>query len=211
MALFQKNPYDSQDSKPLYTLGLNKTVLIVGLGNPGKEYENTRHNLGFRCVDAFAKNHDFPAWTDKKDLKAQLTTHNLGEVRVILAKPTTFMNNSGEAVQAVERFYKIPNNCIIVVHDELDIPFGQIRTRVGGGSAGHNGIKSLLQHMEGNINRVRIGIGPDSKLGGADYVLQKLDEDEKKQLPALLKEVESILVEYIYRGDLIAETRSFII
>jgi len=210
MALFQKKPQTSS-SAPLYTLGLNKTVLIVGLGNTGKQYAQTRHNLGFMCVDALAKNHDFPAWTVKKDLKAELTSQNIGEVRVILAKPTTLMNNSGEAVQAIMQFYKIPNAHVIVIHDELDIPFGQIRTRLGGSSAGHNGIKSLLRHVEGDINRVRIGIGAETKLSGADYVLQKLGKDEADQLPNLLKEVESILVEFIYRGDLMAETRNFLI
>jgi len=210
MALFQKKPQTSS-SAPLYTLGLNKTVLIVGLGNTGKQYAQTRHNLGFMCVDALAKNHDFPTWTAKKDLKAELTSQNIGEVRVILAKPTTLMNNSGEAVQAIMQFYKIPNAHVIVIHDELDIPFGQIRTRLGGSSAGHNGIKSLLRHVEGDINRVRIGIGAETKLSGADYVLQKLGKDEADQLPNLLKEVESILVEFIYRGDLMAETRNFLI
>lgn len=211
MALFQKNPYSSQNSKPLYTLGLGRTVLIVGLGNLGKEYEKTRHNLGFRCVDAFAKNHDFPAWTAKKNLKCQLSIHNLGDVRVIAVKPTTFMNNSGEAVQAVQQFYKIPNNQIVAVYDELDVPFGQIRTRMGGSSAGHNGVKSLLQHVDGDFNRVRIGIGKPTQMDAANYVLQNLSKDEEKELPALLKEVESILVEYIYRGELIPETRTFMI
>ncbi len=210
MALFQKKPQTSS-SAPLYTLGLNKTVLVVGLGNPGKKYEKTRHNLGFMCLDSFAKNHDFPAWTEKKDLKSLITIQNLGDVRVILSKPTTFMNNSGEAVQAVQHFYKIPNNCMAVVHDELDIPFGQIRTRRGGSSAGHNGIKSLLQNVEGDINRVRIGIGATTKLDGAEFVLQKMSGAEEKELPALVKEVESVLIEYIYSGELNPETRSFII
>jgi PTH1 family peptidyl-tRNA hydrolase len=210
MALFQKKP-QSSTSAPLYTLGLGKNVLIVGLGNPGKEYQNTRHNLGFRCLDTFATQHDFPAWTNKKDLKCQLAMQNLGDTRVILVKPTTFMNNSGEAVQAVQQFYKIPSNQMIVVHDELDIPFGQIRTRLGGSSAGHNGIKSLLQHTEGEFNRVRIGIGAETKLAGADFVLQKFDKIEEEQLPKLTKEVESILIEFIYGGNLNAETRSFLV
>lgn len=210
MALFQKKP-ETSSSAPLYTLGLSKTVLVVGLGNPGRKYDKTRHNLGFACLDSFAKKHDFPAWTAKKDLKSHVSMQNVGNVRTILMKPTTFMNNSGEAVQAVQHFYKIPNNQIIVIYDELDIPFGQIRTRLGGSSAGHNGIKSLLEHVEGNINRVRIGIGKDPKIAGADFVLQKLNKSEENELPKLFKEVESILIEFIYGGDLIPETRRFII
>ena len=131
MALFQRRPQGS-DTMRYYTLGQNKTVLIVGLGNPGKEYEGTRHNIGFEAVDRFAGDHDFPAWIEKKDLKCHFTQTQLGEAKVIVIKPTTFMNLSGEAVQAVANFYKIGAENIIVVHDELDIPFGQIRTRVGG-------------------------------------------------------------------------------
>lgn len=210
MALFQKKP-QTISSAPLYTVGLNKTILIAGLGNPDKKYSETRHNLGFMCVDAFVKRHDFPAWTEKKDMRSYITWQNFGDVRVIIIKPTTYMNQSGEALQAVMRFYKIPNRQVAVVHDELDIPFGQIRTRLGGSSAGHNGIKSILQHVEGDVNRVRIGIGKPIDNASADFVLQKLTSQEQKELPGLLKEVESILVEYIYRGDLISETRTFIL
>ncbi len=211
MALFQKKPQTS-NSAPLYTLGLQKTILIVGLGNPGKKYDGTRHNLGFACVNAFADKHEFPAWTVKKDLKSLVTSHNLGDTRVILAKPNTFMNNSGEAVQAVQQFYKIPNKQIVIVYDELDLPYGQIRTREGGSSAGHNGIKSLLQHVEGDIQRIRIGIKNEvPKTDSAAFVLKKFSKDETKHLPTLLKEVESILVEYVYSGQLAPETRKFIV
>src|SRR6266404_1157272 len=101
MALFQRKQQENSIA-PLYTIGSNKTVLIIGLGNPGKEYSGTRHNIGFEILDEFAKKNDFPGWVIKKDLKVQLTTQNLGENRVVLAKPTTFMNNSGEAAQAVQ-------------------------------------------------------------------------------------------------------------
>lgn len=210
MALFQKKP-QSSSSAPLYTLGLNKTVLIVGFGNPGPKYQKTRHNVGFLCLDVLAKNQDFPKWTEKKDLKSLVSSHNIGDVRVLLMKPTTFMNNSGEAVEVVQHFYKISHSEIIVVYDELDIPFGQIRTRLGGGSAGHNGLKSLLEHIEGDVNRVRIGIGSGQEVDATKFVLQRFAKDEESKLPALTKEVESILVEFIYQGKLSPETRNFII
>lgn len=196
-----------------YTLGQNKTVLIVGLGNPGKEYEGTRHNIGFEAVDRFAGDHDFPAWIEKKDLKCRFTQTQLGEAKVIVIKPTTFMNLSGEAVQAVANFYKIGAENIIVVHDELDIPFGQIRTRVGGSSAGHNGIKSITGQIGDQYGRVRIGIGPKlhEKQDSADFVLAKFGSKEQEQLKNLTREVSAILSEYVYGNELPHETRTFIV
>lgn len=212
MALFQKRP-QLGDSIQFYTLGQNKTVLIVGLGNVGKQYDNTRHNIGFEAVDAFAKTNDFPAWIDKKDLKCHMTSHTVSDTKVILIKPTTFMNLSGQAVQATAAFYKIDPEKIIVVHDELDIPFGQIRTRVGGSAAGHNGIKSVSQIIGEEYGRVRIGIGPKQpeQIDSADFVLGRFTKDQQAQMDNLLKESSAILSEYVYGGQLLSETRSFIV
>ena len=213
MALFQRRPQVS-DPVNYMTLGLNKTVLIVGLGNIGDEYEGTRHNIGFAALDAFAKANDFGAWTQKKDLKCHLTVQNLGDTRVILCKPTTFMNNSGEAVQAVSNFYKTHPNQTVVVHDELDINFGQIRTRVGGGAAGHNGIKSVIQHLGEDFGRIRVGIGPKKpeQIDSADFVLKKFSKEEQANMPALLRETSAIISEAVYAsGQLPAETRSFLL
>src|SRR5882762_5438852 len=160
MALFQKKS-NTSSAAPLYTLGLQKTVLIVGLGNPGKEYDKTRHNIGFAALDSFAAKLDFPDWITKKDLKSLISTQTIGDTRVVLVKPTTFMNLSGEAVQAVQHFYKVPDSQVVAVHDELDIPFGQIRTRLGGSDAGHNGIKSLIAHIGDGFGRVRVGVSND--------------------------------------------------
>lgn len=213
MALFQRNPFNTRESKPLYTLGLNKTVLIVGLGNPGKEFENTRHNVGFECLDTFAEKNEMPGWVTKKDLKCHMATANLGGVKVIAIKPATFMNLSGEAVRAVADFYKIPDKQIVVVHDELDVDFGQIRMRFGGSAAGHNGIKSVVQHIGEDFGRIRVGIGPKypENIDGADFVLGKFSTEEKKHLPALTREVTTILTEYVYSGELPHDTRSFIL
>jgi PTH1 family peptidyl-tRNA hydrolase len=212
MALFQRDPHASHERQQLFTVGANKTVLLVGLGNIGKEYEDTRHNLGFACLDAFAKAHEFDTWTEKKDLKCYLASRTLGETRVLLCKPVTFMNLSGEAVQKVAHFYKLANSQIAVVHDELDIPFGQIRMRTGGADAGHNGIKSLIQHLGSDFGRVRIGISGDKpeKMDEADYVLAKLTTKEQAELPHLTREVTSILTEYVFSGKLPHDTRSFI-
>lgn len=209
MALFQKKP-ELSSNLPLYTLGLNKTLLIVGLGNPGK-YDGTRHNIGFAAVDELAAKQSFESWTVKKDLKCLLTSQTMGDNRVILIKPTTFMNLSGEAVQAVMHFYKIPLQQVVVVHDELDIPFGQIRTRIGGSSAGHNGIKSVTQHVGEEYGRIRIGIQADTPMKTADFVLTTFSKSEQEHMPELLRETTAILSEYIYGGQLMSETRSFIV
>lgn len=211
MALFQKNPYDSRERQPLYTLGLSKTILVVGLGNKGSNYDNTRHNIGFDAVEAFMKAVELPEWVLKKDLKCQHTSGTVGSSRVIAIKPTTFMNLSGEAVRAVADFYKVSNDSIVVVHDELDIPFGQIRTRIGGAHAGNNGIKSIIQHIGEDFGRVRIGIKADTPMDSKDFVLAKFDEEEQKQLPNLIKETTAILTEYVYSNTLPHETRKFIV
>lgn len=212
MALFQKRPQVGENIQ-FYTLGQNKTILIVGLGNIGKQYDGTRHNIGFAAIDHFAEANDFPAWIEKKDLKAHFTSNTLGGTRVILIKPTTFMNLSGESVQSTAAFYKVDPSQIIVVHDELDIPFGQIRTRVGGSAAGHNGIKSVTQHMGEQYGRVRIGIGPKmhSEQDSADFVLARFSKEQEEHMSDLLRESSAILSEYAYGGQLMAETRSFII
>lgn len=213
MALFQKKP-SVETSAPFYTLGLEGTLLIVGLGNIGKEYDGTRHNIGFEIIDNFAAKQNFPAWTLKKDLRCAVTSHKIGNNKIILAKPTTYMNNSGVAVQAVQRFYRLENSKTLVVHDELDINFGSIRTRVGGKSAGHNGIKSIISHCGEDFGRMRVGIGPKKpeQIASEDFVLKKFSKEEQGNLKLLYQESNSILSEYAYGdGEIPAETRNFII
>ncbi len=208
------NKPQANDSIQFFSMGLGKTILLVGLGNPGTEYDLTRHNVGFYALDAFVEaNDEMGQWSDKKDLKCRLSTGQMGQARVIAMQPSTFMNLSGEAVQAVASFYKIPLTSIVVVHDELDIDFGQIRLRQGGSSAGHNGIKSVTQHLGEDYGRVRIGVGPKNppQIDSADFVLQRFSADEQAQLPALAKETNAILNEYIFGGQLPHETRNFIV
>lgn len=212
MALFQRRPQIS-DPVNYITVGLNKTVLIVGLGNPGKDYDITRHNIGYACLDEFVgKNSEMANWVAKNDLKCLMSTGRLGETRVIAIKPTTYMNLSGEAVRAVSDFYKAHPNQTVVVHDELDIPFGQIRMRMGGSSAGHNGVKSIIEHIGEDFGRVRIGIGPKvpEQIDSADFVLQKFSTAQLPEIPALKKEVVAILTEYVFANELSTETRNFL-
>lgn len=213
MAWLQKRPTVS-DPKSFYTIGLNRTVLLVGLGNPGKEYELTRHNVGFICMDAFVDKTDgMEDWLVKKDLKCLTSSGRVGDARVIAIKPNTYMNLSGQAVQAAANFYKLSAENIIVVHDELDIDFGQIRLRMGGASAGHNGIKSISQAMGEDYGRVRVGIGPKkpAAIKSEDYVLQKFSEKEQSQLANLTQEVSAVLSEFVYGNGLPHETRNFLV
>jgi peptidyl-tRNA hydrolase, PTH1 family len=146
--------------------------LIVGLGNPGRKYERNRHNVGFRVVDELARRHQFPAFRGKfgGDLASGVITAGGRPHKAILLKPMEFMNLSGHAVQQAARFHELEPTEIVVIHDELDIDFGRIKLKSGGGPGGHNGLKSIIQQLgSGDFARVRVGIGkPGPQPGAAD-------------------------------------------
>ena len=157
--------------------------LIVGLGNPGAKYKETRHNIGFQIMNHLAARHGMTF--SRKQGNAFIATGRIAGASVVLAKPQTYMNNSGRAVGALKKFYKIPNERIIIVFDDIDLPPGTLRMRPEGGSGGQNGIKSIIQHLGGNKNfpRLRVGIGrPPGKMGAAAYVLQKY---KQAQMPLI--------------------------
>ena len=132
--------------------------IIAGLGNPGTEYAQTKHNVGFMLVDALAEHLNAPAW--KEDFFSAMTEVRIGGEKVFLVKPLTYMNNSGEALGPMLSYYKVDADDLVVVHDDMDIPAGTVRIRKKGGSGGHNGIKSILTHVGSeDFARVRIGIG----------------------------------------------------
>lgn len=210
MALFiKKNEMGSH--VPLYSVSAQHILLVVGLGNVGAQYDGTRHNIGFDAVDYAAKQYDAP-WALKKDLKAHVASTVIGSTRVLFAKPTTFMNLSGDALQAVAHFYKVPQKDIVVVHDELDIDFSKIRTSNEGSSAGNNGIKSIITVFGETFSRVRIGIGPKTpeQIDAADFVLGTFTANQQKQLPLIIKEVASIIADRSASGELFIETRTVI-
>ncbi|WP_281951368.1 aminoacyl-tRNA hydrolase [Nitrosophilus kaiyonis] len=165
--------------------------LVVGLGNPGPKYKNNRHNIGFMVVD-YLVNHLNPIPISKKDFKGEL--YKLKDI--LLLKPSTFMNLSGESVKAVKNFYKIKNSNIIVIHDDLDLPFGAIRFKKGGSSGGHNGLKSIDNHIGNDYIRVRIGIGrPKDKSQVVNFVLNDFNEEEKKYLDDIIKKASLAVIE----------------
>ncbi len=161
--------------------------LLVGLGNPGPKYEMTRHNVGFLVVDEVAR--DLGAHFDRQKFNALLGEAECEGERILLMKPLTFMNLSGEAVGAACRFHKIAPPDVIVVHDELDLPWGPVRIKVGGGHGGHNGLKSLIAHLQSpDFVRVRVGIGrPEGGRDVVSWVLGGFGEAERASLPAVVE------------------------
>jgi PTH1 family peptidyl-tRNA hydrolase len=174
--------------------------LIAGLGNPGKEYENTRHNVGFLTVDKIAENVGV-----KISKKGFQSLYNLGEFennKVLLLKPQTYMNNSGNALREAKDFYKIDMDKIIVVHDEMDLPLGRIKLKKDGGSAGHNGIKSIIANIgSDDFSRVRIGVGkPYDKNNVIKHVLSVFSKEERQKLPEVIESARDCVFEIIISG-----------
>lgn len=167
----------------------NKPILVIGLGNPGPEYTNTRHNVGFMAVDTLAG--DDIKW--KKEKNALTYATDIDGHRIIFVKPQTYMNNSGTAVLALMTFYKTPIENIIVIHDDMDLSIGDIREKIGGGSAGHNGIKSIDANVGRDYRRIRIGIGHprdfDLPTNPADWVLGRFGP---LQLAAITQAIKNI-------------------
>jgi len=159
--------------------------LIVGLGNPGPRYARTRHNIGFMAVDAIVRRHSFPAL--KERFKGVFAEGTIAGQRVMVLKPQTFMNDSGESVGAAARFFKLDPGEIAVVHDELDLAEGKLRVKRGGGAAGHNGLRSIDALYANDYWRVRIGIGhPGAKELVLPYVLQNFPVEEQEWVEKLL-------------------------
>ncbi len=174
------------------------TKLVVGLGNPGKEYEKTRHNAGFMAVDFFADQKGFKISTKKK--KGYIGKFNLNGIPVVFLKPQTFMNLSGESVLYMASFLRVPPEDILVVFDDVEIPFGQIRIRKFGSSGGHNGMKSIISFLKtDNFPRIRIGIGkPFENIPLEDWVLSnfsiyEMEALKEKILPAVADAIELVV------------------
>ncbi|TLG12139.1 aminoacyl-tRNA hydrolase [Nocardia cyriacigeorgica] len=164
-------------------------ALVVGLGNPGPDYERTRHNVGFLVADVLAERVGGRFSVHKKS-GADLLTARLDGRQVLIAKPRTYMNLSGRPVAALARFFSVPATEVIVVHDELDLPFGAIRLKRGGGEGGHNGLRSVSQALTTkDYLRTRIGIGrPPGRQDPADYVLKPFSAAERKEVPVLVEQ-----------------------
>jgi peptidyl-tRNA hydrolase, PTH1 family len=162
--------------------------LFVGLGNPGAEYAFNRHNVGFMAVDAIAAAHNFSPW--RKRFSGLVAEGRLGREQVLLLKPQTYMNESGRAAGEAVRFYKLDEGDVAVFHDELDLAPGKLRVKIGGGVAGHNGLKSLTAHLGNDYARVRIGIGhPGQRERVVGYVMHDFTKADQEWLDPLLEAI----------------------
>ena len=180
--------------------------LIVGLGNPGRKYAGNRHNVGFQCLDRLAE-----AWGlsfSRRKHKALLAQGEMAGLKVILGKPQTFMNLSGEAVERMARFYKVPPESILVIYDDFDLPVGRIRLRPEGGSGGHKGMKSIMEHLGTNgFPRLRVGIGRPTHGDPVDYVLGDFAPDEQIAIEEAYERVVSAVELWLAEGIAAAMNR----
>ena len=176
------------------------SYLVIGLGNPGREYRDSRHNVGFMLVDRIAIR--LGARGMKVQSKAIVTTAMHEDRKLILAKPQTYMNLSGQSVQGLIHFYKLPLTNVLIAYDDLDIPFGTIRIRPGGGPGGQRGMASTIEHVGTNdFPRLRIGIGrPPGKMDPAAYILQDFTRGEMKILSEILDRAADAALEFVVNG-----------
>lgn len=169
--------------------------IIAGLGNPGKEYTGTRHNVGYEALDCLAEKHNVKLNKLKFNSVYGETTIN-GE-KVMLVKPVTYMNRSGIAIDEIMKFYKIPAENLIVIYDDIDIPVGTLRIRPNGSPGTHNGMKSIIQHVGTNFPRIRIGIGRNPQMDLADYVLQRFSKDDAEKIKPIMEKAIEAAIEII--------------
>ncbi|MFP4662347.1 MAG: aminoacyl-tRNA hydrolase [Halanaerobiales bacterium] len=174
--------------------------LIVGLGNPGPKYKNTRHNVGFKAIYTLAEELNINSTSNK--FKAIVGQGRINNEKVLLAQPLTYMNNSGESVRLIIDYYKIPLEHIVIIYDDLDLPTGKIRVKENGSAGGHNGLKSIINNLgTQEIPRIRIGIdSPQGRISVIDYVLGHFSTEEKKVIDESLDKIYDIVKEIIING-----------
>ena len=177
--------------------------LIVGLGNPGSKYERTRHNAGFRAVQAFASAHDVKSSDWKKKFDSEIAEVRIGREKIVLMLPQTFMNDSGAAVGPAAKFWKVSPEDVLCVYDDVDIPLGKIRIRADGSAGGHNGVKSLIAHLGTQaFPRIRIGVGTERSkdMPSEEWVLGKFSKDEEAPLKDAIAVTVQALDEWLADG-----------
>jgi PTH1 family peptidyl-tRNA hydrolase len=182
-------------------------VLIVGLGNPGRQHAGNRHNIGRRIADHLVASRGWQF--SKKQNDALIAFGQVDDTRAIVAKPQTFMNASGRAVQPLARFYKVPSDRLLAIYDDLDLPFGVIRLRETGGAGGHNGMRSIIERMgTSDFPRLRVGIGrPPGRMDPAAFVLRDFDANEQAGLPDVLERAAQAIETFITHGIAAAMNR----
>ncbi|MBU4274513.1 aminoacyl-tRNA hydrolase [Patescibacteria group bacterium] len=182
--------------------------IIVGLGNPGQKFENTPHNFGFMVIDAFAEKDNFPDFKVSKKFNSLISEDRLNTEKTVLAKPQTFMNESGKAIKKIVSHYKLPPIDLIIVHDDIDLPFGTIKIVKNRGSAGHKGIESIIKELSSkNFTRIRLGIKPgrpnsyQKKVSGARFVIKRFNPREKTIVADTIKKTADA-IEFLVKDGL---------
>ena len=190
----------SQPAAPSPAQPAPRTVLLAGLGNPGREYRDTRHNIGFMVVDALCRQLDVRM--TRVQSKALIVQVSYGVHKIILAKPQTYMNLSGQSVAALMRFYRVENTDLLVAHDDIDLPFGSLRMRPGGGSAGQKGVASIIAQLGiQDFPRLRMGVGrPPGQKSAADYVLHGFSPAEQETLQFTLDRAVQAALTFVRAG-----------
>jgi PTH1 family peptidyl-tRNA hydrolase len=186
---------------------MDEVFLIVGLGNPGREYASTRHNIGFRIADRLAQSLELKFSRQRNS--AFIASGPRGAAKLVLAKPQTFMNLSGQSVSGLVRFYKVPFSNLLVCCDDIDLPFGAIRLRASGGSAGQRGMQSILDSLgTRDVPRLRFGVGrPPGRMDAADYVLRDFDSSEEEIVPGVVGKAVQAALTFVDSGLNEAMTR----
>ncbi len=165
--------------------------LVVGLGNPGSEYKNSRHNIGFMAADELYRRYNFSQW--RKRFNGETAEGVIDGQKILLLKPQTYMNNSGQSVFAAQSFYKIPVQNIIVLHDDMDCPIGKLKGKTGGGAGGHNGLKSIDEHCTSGYTRVRIGVGhPLHGEQVINWIIANFPKEDLEKIQVLISDIAEI-------------------
>lgn len=177
-------------------------ILIVGLGNPGRKFQKTRHNIGFQIVDHFSRKNNFPKFRLKKEFQALISEGKFNNQKIILAKPQTFINLSGKSLKSLTKTYNLKPKNLIIIHDDIDLPLGKVRISIGRGSAGHKGVQSIIEDLKTkNFLRLRIGISPENKPKNVKkFVLEKFNKEEERKLKKIF-EKSCLAIEEILRKD----------
>jgi len=173
--------------------------LIIGLGNPDQEYQNTRHNFGWMVLDSLAEKKQLK-WTKHQASHSLIADFALGKEKIILSKPLTYMNNSGQAVSSLQHFFKIATADLIIIYDDIDLPFGKIKISNNRSAGGHNGVESIINQIKSkDFKRIRLGIGPQTS-PAEDFVLKKFNSEEKRKLSEIIDTSHLILETILEKG-----------
>lgn len=178
---------------------MKPSLVIVGLGNPGKQYENTRHNVGFLAVDVLSENFGQGSWQDKQKFAADIQEARIGIAPVLLVKPKTYMNLSGDCVRKIVDFYKLEPANVLPISDDIDLPFAELRLRMKGGPGTHNGLRSIVETLGEDFPRLRIGLGqpPSAQHDLSSWVLSRFGEEQLQTLTQTLSTIPDMLSEFV--------------